>query len=243
MRLNSTPLNKLAALLATAGVRWWMDTLEYKAAFYDPEVDPARGACRGQRVYVFWHEHILMPFYLRGHCNVAMLLSRHRDAEILSHAARYMGFETVRGSTNRGGVAALRGLLRASRRMHLAITPDGPRGPRRRLAPGAVFLASRLGMPLVPFGLGYDRPWRVRSAWDHFAVPRPFSRARGVVGPEIHVPPELDRAGIEHFRARIEALLNRLTDEAEAWAEAGASKPGQIVARRQGAPLRPRRAA
>ena len=95
---------------------------------------------------------------------MAMLLSRHRDAEMLSHAAYHLGFDFVRGSTNRGGVAALRALLAKSRTMHLTITPDGPRGPRRRLAPGCVYLASKLGLPLVVMGYGYDRPWRVRSA-------------------------------------------------------------------------------
>ena len=138
-----------------------MDTLDYRVVFYDPDVDPASPRCRGQKIYVFWHEYILLPLAMRGHCNLAMLLSRHRDAEVLSYVAYHMGFEFVRGSTNRGGVAALRQLLDKSRHMHLAITPDGPRGPRRQLAPGPIFLASKLGIPLVAMGLGYDRPWRV----------------------------------------------------------------------------------
>ena len=87
-----------------------------------------------------------------------MLLSRHRDAEILSHIAGHLGFAFVRGSTNRGGVSALRQLLARSRDMHLTITPDGPRGPRRRLAPGCIYLASKLGLPLVVMGYGYERP-------------------------------------------------------------------------------------
>jgi lysophospholipid acyltransferase (LPLAT)-like uncharacterized protein len=169
---------------------------------------------------------------------MAMLLSRHRDAEILSHAAYHLGFEFVRGSTNRGGVTALRELLDRSKTMHLTITPDGPRGPRRQLAPGCVFLASKLGLPLVVMGWGYDRPWRVRNAWDQFAIPRPFSRARAVPSGEIFVPPNLDREGLEYWRLKIEQLLNRLTDEAEAWAVAGTRKIGQMNAERRGAPLR-----
>lgn len=228
MRLDHPFLSKLGGLLGAAAVRCWMSTLDYKVAFYDPAVDPAQPACRGQKIHVFWHEYILFPIYLRGHCNLAMLLSRHRDAEILSHAAYHLGFDFVRGSTNRGGVAAIRELLRKSRKMHLAITPDGPRGPRRRLAPGAIFLASRLQMPLVATGYGYDRPWRLKS-WDRFAVPRPFCRARAVSSPEIHVPPELDRSGLEYFRLKVERLLNRLTEEAEAWAESSTRKVGQYI--------------
>ena len=142
-----------------------------------PNRRPSSPQCRGNKLYLFWHEYILIPLYLRGHCNLSMLLSRHRDAEILSHIAYHLGYDFVRGSTNRGGVAALRELLAKSRQMHLTITPDGPRGPRRRMAPGPIYLASKLGMPLVLMGYGSDRPWRLRS-WDRFAVPRPFS-ARG----------------------------------------------------------------
>jgi hypothetical protein len=141
-----------------------------------------------------------------------------------------MGFGLVRGSTRRGGVAAIRELLRKSRSMHLAITPDGPRGPRRRMASGPVYLSSKLGLPLVLLGFGYDRPRRV-GTWDRFAIPRPSSRARCVPSPEIHVPPDLDREGQEHFRRRLEDVLNRLTLEAEAWAESGTRKIGQLPIR------------
>lgn len=237
MKIDAPWIQRVGGLLSSAAVRAWMGTLDYKVAYYDPAVDPIFPECRGQKIYIFWHEYILFPLFLRGHCNFAMLLSRHRDAEILSHAAHHLGFEFVRGSTNRGGVAAIRELLRRSKQMHLTITPDGPRGPRRRLAPGAVFLASKLGLPLVVMGYGYDRPWRARS-WDRFAVPRPFSRARAVPSGEIFIPPNLDRDGLEHFRVKIETLLNALTLEAEAWAASGAAKFGQRRLDRRGAPLR-----
>ena len=201
--------------------------MEYKAAFYDPAVDPANPACDGQKIYIFWHEYILAPLYARGNCNLAMLLSRHRDAEILARIAYHMGFDCVRGSTYKGGAAALRELLCDCRNLHLAITPDGPRGPRRTLAPGCIFLASKLGLPLVLMGLGYDRPWRAGS-WDRFAVPWPGSRVRAVMSPEIAIPSNLDRGGIELHRRKVERLLNRLTVEAEAWAESAARKQCEL---------------
>ncbi|RMF88700.1 MAG: DUF374 domain-containing protein, partial [Planctomycetota bacterium] len=219
MGRNRSILNGFAGLTATTLVRLWMGTLDYRAYYYDRSIDPVYEDCTTAKLYLFWHEYILFPLYLRGHCHLTMLLSRHRDADILSYVAEMMGFRFVRGSSNRGGVAALRQLMH-EQGQHLTITPDGPRGPRRRLAAGPIYLASRLGMPLVLMGFGYDRPWRLPT-WDRFALPRPFSRARAVVGPPIFIPPSLDRQQIEMHRRRVESLLCRLTTAAENWAVGG----------------------
>jgi hypothetical protein len=232
MKIRNPLAVKLAGLLATSAIRGWMSTLDYRVAYYDPRVDPVDPDWSGRKIYIFWHEYILIPLVMRGHCNLAMLLSRHGDAEILSRVADHFGFECVRGSTRRGGVTALRELLAKSRHMNLTITPDGPKGPRRVLAPGPVYLASKLQMPLVAMGLGYDRPWRAGS-WDKFAIPRPFSRARAVVSPEMNLPYDLDRDGLEHYRLEVERLLNRLTLEAEAWAESDTRKIDERPARRE----------
>jgi len=237
MNLRSSWITKLGGLLAAAASRAWMSTLDYQIAMYDPSVDPVHDRFRGPMIFIFWHEYILFPLYLRGNCDIAMLLSRHGDAEWLSEAARYMGYDTVRGSTNRGGTAAIRKMIERSRSMNLAITPDGPRGPRRRLAPGAVFLASRLGIPLVAMGFGYHRPWRIRRAWDRFAVPRPYSRARAVISPALHIPPELDRNQLEQRRQWVESILDRLTVDAESWADRGDRRPQQVPVQPAGIPI------
>jgi len=226
----------LSGLAAATGIRTWMSTLQYRAFFYDPAVEAADG-CEQPRIYVFWHEYILIPLYLRGHCDLAMLLSRHRDADVLTRVAYHMGFDCVRGSTNRGALSALRELSQLGQHKHLAITPDGPRGPRRQLAQGPIYLASTLGIPIVPLGFGVDRPWRAKS-WDQFAVPRPFSQVRSVLGPEIHIRPNLDRDEIEVCRGRIERLLTDLTIEAENWAASGTRREGEVVVRPQTRVLR-----
>ena len=218
---------RCGGLIAAQGVRAWMRTMEYRALYYDRALDPMYG-CDQPRIYVFWHEYILVPLYLRGHCDVAMLLSKHRDADILARVAAHLGFDCVRGSTNRGATAALMDLSRRGRYMHLAITPDGPRGPRRKLAVGPIYLASRLGLPIVPLGFGIDRPWRMKS-WDRFALPKPFSQIRGIVGPEVNVPDNLDREQLDQYRLGLENLLNDLTTEAENWASSGKRRQGEIT--------------
>lgn len=229
MRIDWPWATKLGGLAASAVMRAWMGSLDARVAYYDAAVDPVFPECRRQRIFLCWHEYLLVPTYYRGQCNLASLMSRHRDAEILWHMARLFGCRVVRGSTRRGAVAAVREMMRESRATNLGIIPDGPRGPRRCLAPGVIQLASLLGIPVVVLGIGYDRPWRIRTAWDQTAIPRPFSRARVIFSPEVVVPPGLDEAALEHFRRRVEALLNRLTEEAEAWAASDKGRPGQMA--------------
>ena len=234
MKLNHPLFVKLGGLLSVSAVKVWMGTLDYRIAFYDQTVDPAHPDHHGWKIYLLWHENILFPIYLRGHCNVAMLLSRHGDADLLAETVKHLGFGYVRGSTFDGGSASLRELLRKARTSNLGMTPDGPRGPRRVLSQGPIYLASKLRMPIVAMGFGYDRPWRMNT-WDRFAVPRLGSRARSVWSPAVTIPRDLDRDGLEHYRLEIERLLNRMTCEAEAWAESGSRKIGELPFLRQSA--------
>lgn len=217
---------RLAGSLASQAIIPWMNSLDTQVACYDDHCNPAWPSDGKRRIFVFWHEYLLLLIHLWKHCNISMLLSRHPDADVLEQLAMLFGFGTVRGSTNRHGVEALRKMITAGSRSHLTITPDGPRGPRRRLAPGCVYLASRLRMPLVLVGVGFDRPWRTPT-WDRFALPRIGSRARIVASGDIEVPAQLDRDGLEHYRVKIENLLNYLTEEAENWATSGERIEGQ----------------
>lgn len=227
-RLQQYMIDAGGLALATF-IRNWMSTLRYQCAFYDPTVDPIHPRFRGPVIYIFWHEYIPFMFYLRGHCQIAMLVSQHKDAELLSRAAGIMGFSLVRGSSRRGAITALRRMLRLGQLMNLTLTPDGPRGPRRQLAPGCLYLASKLRLPIVPLGLGYEDPWRNRRAWDHFAIPKPGSRACAVVGPALHIPSNLDRNSIDVWRIKTENILNHLTELAESSASTGRTFVNSIV--------------
>src|SRR5215213_5488551 len=104
---DRTPLwMRWCGLLGATGIRAWMSTLDYRALYFDPSVDGIFPSAR-PRIYVFWHEYILLPLYLRGNCNLTMLLSKHRDADILYRLAYHMGFECVRCLTYGGATEAL----------------------------------------------------------------------------------------------------------------------------------------
>ncbi|MDR1141472.1 MAG: lysophospholipid acyltransferase family protein [Planctomycetaceae bacterium] len=228
MKITNPIFWKTTGLLATMLLRNWMGLIDFKAAFYDPGIDPAFQSEKQHFILLFWHEHILCPLFVRRHSDATMMLSQHGDAEIVEQIARLSGMRCVRGSSFRGGTAAVKQFLKMTSQSIIAITPDGPRGPRRKLAVGPVFLASKLQMPIVLLGVGYDRPWRIRS-WDRFAIPRPFSRGRFIISHQFPVPANLNKDGLESFRQKFETQLTRLTDEAEQWAISGEPLLGESI--------------
>jgi lysophospholipid acyltransferase (LPLAT)-like uncharacterized protein len=147
---------------------------------------------------------------------------------MISQSAQFLGMKCIRGSSTHGGSVALKQFVQLKDHDILAFVPDGPQGPYRHLAPGAIFLASKLQLPVVLLGVGYDRPWRM-SSWDRFAVPRPFSRGRIISSPMLSIPKRLSRFDMEHYRSKLETLLTQLTDEAENWAVSGEPLAGESI--------------
>jgi lysophospholipid acyltransferase (LPLAT)-like uncharacterized protein len=195
-------------------VRLWIGTLRYRYRPMGANLDPTRPNFRGRYLYAFWHESILMPAYQYGRRDIHVLISEHADGQLIAEACRHLGFRVVRGSATRGGARAVRQMVRRSRSAHLAITPDGPRGPRRQVQPGIVYLAALTGLPIVPFGIAFERAWRM-SSWDRFALPCPWSSAVCVTAEPIHVPEELRKDQLEPYRLRVQQAM----DEASAAAE------------------------
>ncbi len=226
LEVQKTTMRWGGTLLAF-GIRAWMRTLDARIACYQPEMDPAMAGFQGPAIYVVWHEYLALPPCNRRGCDVTMLLSQHRDANWLSEMISQFGFKTVRGSTSRGGVKAILQITREFKNTSLVITPDGPRGPRRELSSGCIYIAGLLGIPIVPLGCGFDRPWRNSRSWDKFAIPRPSSRARIVLGPAIHVPRKLSKDEIEEYRRHAEEVLHAVTLESETWATDGSLRVGE----------------
>lgn len=226
MKLKHPLLHNALGFLGAWAMRMMRQTIDWQAVYFDPMTDPVHPRHHGRFVYSTWHEHMLLPIVLRGDRRMLALASGHADGDIMTRAMQHLGWGVARGSSTRGGVAAMLRFLRDDGR-HAIITPDGPRGPRRQFTLGSIFLASKLGLPIVCVGIGFDQPWRLHS-WDRFAIPRPFARARAVFGPPLLVPPDLDRTCLEGYRLWFEGLLNWLTKDAESWAEMGHRRRGAL---------------
>ncbi len=198
-------------------VRSWMATMRFRNYSLDPTFGPRDLEHMPPRIWTFWHENLLLPLYYYGQRGMKVLISQHADGTFITGVCRQMGLGVVRGSSTRGGTEALQELIRVARRSHLAITPDGPRGPRRRVQAGVVYLASRTGLPIVPLGFGYQKAWRLHS-WDRFAVPTFASLGTCVAGAPVQVPAGANRRVLEEYRTRVEERLLQVTELAETWA-------------------------
>jgi len=163
----------------------------------------------------FWHQRMLWPAWAFRGPDYAVLVSDHADGERIARAIGGLGTRAVRGSSLRGGIAALRAAARLlSAGVSVAVTPDGPLGPPGVAKPGVVALASLSGAPIVPMAYA-ARPDLVFSSWDRFRVPLPFGRAWTALGEPLVVPAGLDSVALEPYRAALEAALARLTDEVD----------------------------
>ena len=142
---------------------------------------------------LLWHGQILPLLYTMRFQSIASLVSTHRDGEIVSQIALRLGCKLVRGSSSRGADRALLGLVRALKDgFTVAVTPDGPRGPYRSFAPGALVAAHRAAAPVVAFGVHASRAWYLKS-WDQFMIPKPFARLTIVFDDPLRVPGESTR--------------------------------------------------
>ena len=172
----------------------------------DAELRAARSA--GRRViFIPWHGELLPLIWHHRSQNIALVVSEHRDGEIIARIAETLGYSTVRGSSSRGGSRALIGLMReieAGR--DAAVTPDGPRGPAHVFAPGAAIAAQRTGALLVPIRAAASRAWRLRS-WDRFLIPKPFARVDVTYGPLTPVMAGSPREAAEQA-PRLQAILD-----------------------------------
>lgn len=235
MGLKHPLIQKSLALLGATVLRAWRATVDCRALYFDPTVDPLHPRFSGRKIFVAWHEYLLLPTAFRGGPSMLTLVSQHSDGEVIARAMKHLGWRVARGSSKRGGVSALMRLLKENDD-NLNLLPDGPRGPRRTMSFGTIYLASRLGIPIVCMGYGARRPWRFRS-WDRFAIPRPFSRCRTIVGPPLLIPADLDRDDLELYRGWFEKLMHWLTERAEQWAESGRHVAGSMPMHPRSIPL------
>lgn len=230
MKLLTHPIQiRIASLLVSWIIRAWGGSLNWRFVVRDPSILPRHIDRRA--LYLFWHETILLPAYSHTRQKIPILVSTHRDGELITQVIRMLGGLALRGSSTRGGARAVREMLREAKLRHLALTPDGPLGPRRQIQDGAVYLASRAQLPVVPAGFACSACRRAKS-WDRMIIPRPFADAWCVVGEPIDVPEDLTRDQLSQYRSRIQRAMDAVQAQAEDFA-AGRRRRSDTMSLRQ----------
>jgi lysophospholipid acyltransferase (LPLAT)-like uncharacterized protein len=169
-------------------------------------------------VLALWHGQMLPLVVRHRDQGVKVLISEHRDGELIARIATGLGLDTIRGSTTRGAARALLAMATAlTSGAEIAVTPDGPKGPARSFAPGTVIAAQRAAAPIVAIGVAASRAWRLRS-WDSFMIPKPFARVVVAYSNPRYVDAPDARHAAEQAPA-FEALLNTAVLTAESWCE------------------------
>jgi len=207
----SFPVAVLAAVLATL-VRIFASTWRIRlvnAAAHDRVRESGRPF-----VYAIWHGSMLPLLWHHRGCGAVLLISRSRDGDLIARTMWHFGYQAIRGSTSRG---AARALLTITRELEtgqtIALSPDGPRGPARIFAPGAIAAAGRVGAPILCVGCAVSSAWRARS-WDRFIVPLPFATV-SIAYAEPEVPSGGSGSAVEREAAHFGALIDDATAAAE----------------------------
>ena len=189
-------------------VLWWTCRIRYVG------LDEFRDLTRkhGSVVPVCWHQHLLLlaRFLVSRQAKPVkpgFMISPSVDGEAPSMLARFYGAEVVRGSGTYSGLRAVRGAHQSLENgISLAVTPDGPRGPRFKFKPGAIFAAQIAGKPVVPVAYA-ARPARVLKTWDKFVIPFPFGRVCIALGEPYFPPNELNDEQMKRVQLELEQRM------------------------------------
>lgn len=167
----------------------------------------------------FWHFSILYFFHHLRKFSATVMVSSSRDGEYIARIAVLLGLKTVRGSSNRQGVRALKELLHKVREgSNAGIVADGSQGPALRVQPGMILLAGKTGKPILPMTWSASR-YITFNSWDHTVLPLPFCTIYMHYGAPFYVPENLKTQQVEEYRQNLESVLRQLYTQA--WHEVG----------------------
>lgn len=210
MKIRNRFANWMIARLGTWALKALFLTIRVDHRKVVEDGTPYRAATGAVRYcFCIWHDAILTAVFSRKTFKLSGLISRHQDGGYLAHAVQMVGITPVRGSASRGGAQATKQLIDQPD-LHVCITPDGPRGPRRVMKDGIVYLASRTGRPIVPTTLTATNYWSVPGGWSDMLIPKPFSRALLLAGAPIEVPAELTREEISVYAEQVQKEMDRM---------------------------------
>jgi lysophospholipid acyltransferase (LPLAT)-like uncharacterized protein len=212
----ATAGQRLTALLARGMIRTLGRTLRL-ASFGNEHLERARAASpSGRVVFAFWHGRQFGLVYEWRDRDVAVMSSLSRDGTLQGMILGGLGYHIVRGSSSRGAVRGLVGMIRSVRESRdAAFAVDGPRGPYHEVKPGVLYLAAKTGLPIVPITSAMRHARIFEKAWDRYVLPFPFTRGVVGYGPALFVPEDSDENALLTLSRELGQRIDAITEEAE----------------------------
>lgn len=207
MRIRSRWLTRFAVRSILFLMRGLFKTCRKEYYAIDPNTNAYEDVGEARHLYCIWHDQIVMVLFSGQPQRAAGLVSKHQDGGYVADVMELRGIKPVRGSTKRGGAEALRQLIGLVKNHHVTITPDGPRGPRREIKPGIVFLASHSGRKIVPTAFYCRKFWAIKGNWTDMMIPKPFTRIVALGGQPLEVPANLSREGLAEYLEKLQARM------------------------------------
>jgi lysophospholipid acyltransferase (LPLAT)-like uncharacterized protein len=163
-------------------------------------------------VFAVWHQHSILGLLTARRFPIVVIISQSKDGELIAQVSQFLGMKTVRGSSTRGGRKAkeqLIDILREKRGVG-AITVDGPRGPAHQPKSGIIDIAKQSGVPIIPYVPIAEKNWVFEKSWDHFRVPKPFSKVIIQLGKPIWIKSDTQYAEYENYKKILKEALERI---------------------------------
>ncbi len=167
-------------------------------------------------LFMFWHGRLfLMPHICPDCARTDVIISHHVDGELIARTMEYFGLSIIRGSTDRGGNRVIRQVIRTLKTgRNVAITPDGPRGPRMCINSNIVAIAKMTGAPIIPVTFSAEKA-RILPSWDRFLLPKPFAKGVILCGEPVYVSRDADEAALVQVKLQLEETLNMMSHDAD----------------------------
>ena len=167
----------------------------------------------GSVIVATWHQNIYFSIWLLRKEDLTALISSSDDGEAIYDVFDHYGYQAVRGSSTRGGIPALKQLIKLLKdKTSIAITPDGPLGPPEKIQSGVILLAKYSGVPIIPWHYEADHQWNLNS-WDRHKIPKPFSKIIEAFGEPFHVPKNLLPEDVPVFCEKLEKIMKELAQK------------------------------
>jgi len=171
-------------------------------------------------IYAFWHDQLLIcPLTWQSEFEIKVLISKHRDGDIIARLISKLGFKAIRGSTHKSGKTKNKGGLTSARQMikslkngiSIGISPDGPKGPRHKVSDGILSISRLSYSSILPVGIGFKKKW-VLNTWDKFIIPKPFNQITIIWGEPL--PALKNEKSINQIKSKLESTMYNLTKRA-----------------------------